>query len=295
MNVRIDYQPTGRPGGGRRRKPRPARRRGWTLAMAAGGGLLLVVALLTFRPGPGAGADDGTTKPGGGASATRSAVEMKRGGATGSAALATRSVAGLPRGFPSSEAGAVEAGAAFVASVYDLHRMPAAERWSYVQDAMTDPPPKQRLDTDAVAFRANHRLAETGEVLDVSGEAVPGVGFTSRCHPELGAYRVEDFETGRAEVDYWMPCLLGTVDEVGQAIHVQTRWQMGRMTLRWHRDDWRVDELARGPSDEPVTPPDEGEPATTLAERAALLGAGWLAFADASERRPAEAESAAPR
>ena len=263
--------------------------------MAAGGGLLLVVALLTFRPGPGAGADDGTTKPDGGASATRSAVEMKRGGATGSAALATRSVAGLPRGFPPSEAGAVEAGAAFVASVYDLHRMPAAERWSYVQDAMTDPPPKQRLDTDAVAFRANHRLAETGEVLDVAGEAVPGVGFTSRCHPELGAYRVEDFGAGQAVVDYWMPCLLGTVDEAGQALHVQTRWQMGRMALRWHRDDWRVDELARGPFDEPVTPPDEGEPATSLSERAAVLGKGWLAFADASERRPAEAESAAPR
>ncbi|TDC76478.1 hypothetical protein [Streptomyces hainanensis] len=197
---------------------------------------------------------------------------------------------GLPRGFPRSEEGAVEAGASFASSLFALHRMSSGDRRDYVQDAMTNPPSKRRLDTDAVAFRARHGLTETGHVLNGNGDVIEGTRFLSECHPTLGAYRVEDSTADRFEVDYWMPCLLGTVNQDGRAIHVQTRWQMGRMALNWHDGDWRVDQLTRGPFDEPVTPPDEGTIVTSLSQRAALLGAGWLTFADARESSPDEAQ-----
>ncbi|WP_461031622.1 hypothetical protein [Streptomyces mayteni] len=211
---------------------------------------------------------------------------MARGGATAAAALATRSVSGLPRGFPHSEEGAVEAGASFASSVFVLHRMSSGDRWAYAQDTMTDPPSKQLLDTEAVAFRANHGLSESGHVVNGDGGIVQGTRFVSECHPALGAYRVADSVEDRVEVDFWLPCLLGTVDQDGRAIELRARWQMGRMALRWDDGDWRVDALTRGPFDELVTPPDEGEFVTSLSQRAALLGADWLAFADARENRP---------
>ncbi|MDT0342710.1 hypothetical protein [Streptomyces litchfieldiae] len=185
--------------------------------------------------------------------------EPPRGDATAAGQRATRSVSGLPRGFPRSEVGAVEAGVSYVASIPEVHRMTSADRWAYTHDAMLDPPSKARLDADAAAS--------------------PLRSAASDCHPELGAYRVLAASPDQALVDYWMPCLMGTAD-------THMRWQMGRMALRWDADDWRVAEMTRGPFDQLVTPAEQGNPVTTFAERLELLGDGWELFADATDEWP---------
>ncbi|MGP4112318.1 hypothetical protein ACTWP5_15565 [Streptomyces sp. 4N509B] len=299
VNVHIDYQPappaSGASGGGSRARLGRWRRR-LMLAATLGGVVLLLPAALTLVTD----ADRPRSEDRSGGQSPTADPALRRGTATAAASLATRSVSGLPRGFPRSRAGAVEAGASFAASVLVVQRMTSADRSAYVRDAMLRPPATTDLDQAASDFRARHRLTATGRLMDGADGADGGVSTTSRfvsvCHPELGAYRVESFSARRATVDYWMPCLLGAVADgaadaagsgIGSGSEVRTRWQMGRAELRWHAGDWRVGELTRGPFDAPVTPPDAGEPATTLRERAALLGEGWHAFADASEERPA--------
>jgi hypothetical protein len=283
MNVRIDYQPAPLSGSGRRPRGTWAR----VLALTLGAALLLLPAALFLVPRDDSASGD--RKPSGAPSATASAPAMPRGEATAAARLATRSVSGLPRGFPRTEAGAVEAGASFASATHLLQRMAAPDRTAYARDAMLRPPPAAELDAAAAAFRARHGLTAAGQPHDKAGRAPAATRFTSRCHPALGAYRVAAYAPDRATVDYWMPCLLGTVHDDGTPARVRTQWQMGRMDLHWHAGDWRVGDLSPGPFTTPVTPDDPGEPATTTAERAALLGDGWLAFADADDARPDEA------
>jgi hypothetical protein len=290
VNVHIDYQPAASPSGDSSRARSGRRRRGRVVAATLGGGVLLVLAVLTLVPD----ADHPQSEGRGGGQTPAAGLALRRGTATAAASLATRSVSGLPRGFPRSRAGAVEAGSSFAASVFIVQRMASADRSAYVRDAMLQPPATADLDEAAADFRAQYRLTATGQLLDADGDVSTTRRFISVCHPDLGAYRVESFSAQRAAMDYWMPCLLGVVADGGTdgggTIAVRTRWQMGRAELRWDAGDWRVGELTRGPFDAPVTPPDVGEPATTLRQRATLLGQseGWHAFADASEERPAE-------
>ncbi|MEO3756512.1 hypothetical protein [Streptomyces sp. B6B3] len=285
MNVRIDYQPAPPPEKGHR--TRSSDRHDELLLTLLGVGTLLVLVALILLPYP-EGRDPSTTPTDNAPSASPSppAEEMPRGEATAAASLATRSVSGLPRGFPRTEPGAVEAGASFAASALVVQRMAAEDREAYVRDAMLEPPSAAELDAAAADFRAEHDLTATGQLLDPNGEVSTTTRFTSQCFPELGAYDVVAFRTEQAAVDYWMPCLLGVVEDGGEVLDLQTQWQMGRVALHWNAGDWRVGDRTSGPFDVPLTPPQAGEPATTLAERAALLGEGWEAFADASEERP---------
>jgi hypothetical protein len=288
MNVHIDYQPASPSGDGSRARSGGRWRHGWVLAATLGGGVLLLLAALTLVPD----AEHEQSDTGRVGQTPAAGPALPRGTATAAASRATRSVSGLPRGFPRSRAGAVEAGASFAASVFVVQRMASADRSAYVRDVMLEPPATTDLDQAAVDFRARFRLTDTGQLLDADGTVSTTRRFISVCHPELGAYRIESFSAERAAVDYWMPCLLGVVTDgeagAGGTIEVRTRWQMGRAQLHWNAGDWRVGDLTRGPFDVPITPPDVGDPATTLQERAALLGEGWHAFADASEELPAE-------
>ncbi|UED84726.1 hypothetical protein [Streptomyces profundus] len=214
--------------------------------------------------------------------------EVEWGEATATGALASRVVSGLPRGFPRSEAGAVEAGTTFAAATSDLLRMAGDDRTAYVRDAMLDPPSVRRLDEDASNFRERHGLSDSGGSSDDER-------FVSECHPELGAYRVVDYTSERSVVDFWMPCLLGTVDDAGAAVEMATRWEMGRVALEWKGNDWRVEELTAGPFNEPVMPEDAGDPVTELTMRLALLGHDWQLYADANEETPPEARTGESR
>ncbi len=242
---------------------RAARR--WKAVALVAGVAVLVLAVLAFAlardhaPEAAVPEDNAASAP--------SSVEPPRGEATAAARQATRTVSGLPRGFPRTEAGAVEAGASYVSSIDELYRMTSFERWRYVRDAMVDPPSAARLDEDAEASSMN--------------------GAASDCHPQLGAYRVVESTPDEAVVDYWMPCLT-------ESAGVHLRWQMGRIALLWNAGDWRVGELTRGPFGQLVTPADKVNPVTTFAERLALLGEGWELFADATETWPAAPPSGGP-
>ncbi|MDT0446824.1 hypothetical protein [Streptomyces johnsoniae] len=239
------------------------RGRGWKVVAVMAAGVVLVAAGVVFGLWKNGGSAD-TAEDSGPPSASPSvpSVEPPRGEATAAAEQATRTVSGLPRGFPRTEAGAVEAGASYLASVAELYRMTSFERWRYTRDAMTDPPSLSRLDEDAEAAVAN--------------------GSAADCRPELGAYRTVAFTADRAVVDHWMPCLAGP-DASRGGDEARARWLMGRMVLRWERDDWRVGELLQGPFDELITPPEPGDPVVPLAERLALLGEDWELYADATD------------
>ncbi|ARQ69171.1 hypothetical protein [Streptomyces marincola] len=255
-------------------EPRGTRSSGgrrWKAVVAAAGGGLLALAVLTFAL-PGDSGDESAPDGGAAPGARPWPAEPPRGQATAAAGLATRTVSGLPRGFPRSEAGAVEAGASYASSVDELYRMSSAERWAYAYDARLDPPSAARLDADAARSSAT------------------GVGAV--CRPELGAYRVVAYTGEEAVVDHWMPCLVGTEGRRGSDART-ARWQMGRMALLWEAGDWRVTELARGPFERLVLPAEPDDPATRFAERLALLGEGWELYADATEHPPTGTSPAA--
>ncbi|GAA3862202.1 hypothetical protein [Streptomyces sedi] len=281
MNVRIHYQsPASRERGGALGLSAPA------LLTLLGIGVAGAFASALFLVGGGEeGDDDGRQGEAAGEvmiSPTPSAsAPVARGRATAAATLADREVSGLPRGFPHSREGAVEAGTTFAATTADVQRMSGDDRLAYVRDALLEPPSQRQLDRDAEEFRRSHSLPSAAERADDSA-------FVSRCHPELGAYRVAEYADSRAVVDFWMPCLQGTPDASDASAGIGTRWQMGRMELRWKDGDWRVGELSRGPFDAPVEPGEPGDPVTDLATRLSLLGHDWRVYADATEEAPAE-------
>ncbi|UCM87991.1 hypothetical protein [Streptomyces marincola] len=245
--------------------PGPAGRR-WKAVALVTGAVALALAVLAFaltreRAPEQAPADHAPS-----ASPSPSA-DPPRGEATAAARGATRRVSGLPRGFARTATGAVEASASYLASIDDLYRMTSFERWRYARDAVVDPPSVTTLDADAAAALAD--------------------GSAADCRPDLGAYRVVASSPDRAVVDHWMPCLAGPDPALG-GTEARARWLMGRAVLKWEGADWRVAELLRGPFDQLVTPADPDQPVVPLAERLALLGAGWELYADATERlRPA--------
>ncbi|SOD64677.1 hypothetical protein SAMN06297387_1192 [Streptomyces zhaozhouensis] len=107
------------------------------------------------------------------------------------------------------------------------------------------------------------RRAPATSVASITERADDGASVF-RCHPALGADRVEEYADSRPVVDFRMPCLLGSPDASDASAGIGTRGQMGRTELRWKDGDWRVGELSRGPFDVPVELGAPGGPVTAL-------------------------------
>jgi hypothetical protein len=286
VNVRIDYHPEPAPRGS-------GRLRGRTLALTVAAGAVTLAGALHLAAGNDPSGEPADSVPG--EQHPQTADELPWGEATAAAASAGRFVSGLPRGFEHTETGAVEAVGTFAAAGYEMHRMDPDHRWAYVTDTVTDPPEREAVDADAAAFQARYGLSAAGQLLDATGQVSATERFTSRCHLDLGAYRLVEYTAQQAVVDLWMPCLLGRVNHRGTPVDVGTQWQVGRYGIGWRDDDWRITGMLPFPYEEVVTPEEPGEPATELAERVALLEAGqgpeWQLFADATTERPAEARA----
>lgn len=276
MNIRIDYQPPGSASG----EPRPGGRRG--LAVAVGVGLVvLIVALVIARPEH----DDGHKASPTGTPTAAAGQGLARGQASATGRTGTRLVSGKPRGFPHSEVGAVEAATTYMAATYDIKRMPRGARVAYIKDVTGQS--AELGDADAQAFRQKYNLNEQGQpVGPLTGQPVPGVKFLSSCHPELGAYKVEQPTAEQVLVQVWFPCVIGTVpDGAGDSPpNVEVSWTQGTAQMTWKARDW----VATGgnPPSPLIIPANRNQVAVPYAQRAQLLGSGWRLYADASEAMP---------
>lgn len=276
----------------------PERRRGRTGLLVAVFALIVAVgaAVITI-----AGRDDdgpsGTPDPKPSA-APPVPDGLKVGDATATFDLATREVGGVPRGFPQTVAGAVEASAASVEATrtagYDLTQVDRAaiqKEFGYDKYA----------DIDELMAKAQER-----EGLDVDGrpvDAQPGDRYYNECLPQYGMYRVlngDARETGKERpvparptdvwVLIWEPCVEG----IGSPDHIddlRVKWNVYLRRWKWENEDWRaVDEKWEWPDEEIPTPKDLMRPNVSLDERAELFrdAPGWQLFRGYSEAWPTD-------
>jgi hypothetical protein len=276
LSVNIDYEPPSRA----QDQPRRRSRRGLAAAVVVGVAVL-VLALLTHdktKETASAAEPDGPGAP------PAVAAGLARGAASSTGSTATRLVSGKPRGFPHTEVGAIEAATSYMATAYDLMRMPKPARAAYVKDVTG-----QTGDTGeraAAAFRARYYLNEQGQpVGPATGQLVPNVRFTSACYPALGAYKIEEASTDKVRVQAWFPCVAGTIPTQGVP-NLEVIWTQGIGELTWKGADW----VATGGSRPQalIKPVNSNQVALPFAQRAQLLGPGWTLYSDASETLPAD-------
>ncbi|WP_433860333.1 hypothetical protein [Streptomyces kronopolitis] len=273
---------------------------------AVGVGLVaLVVALAVTPDGKSAAPHDSKKKPGGSGSSSASpsapggpsnAPGLPRGQATASGKLGTKTIGGVPRAFPHTEAGAIESAATLFRNSFTMLRLPKDERAALQTDlylTKKDVPPD--FEERGKTWRAQHNLNESGQLVTLAdGKPDENRRFTSLCHPELGAYKTETYSGDKATITVWYPCLSGVVDPTAPG-PLDNNWALGQVSLQWARGDWRVTKTGTGSYNTTPSPQDPGQPATSYAERAKLLeplGGGWKLFSDATNARPAELKEA---
>ncbi len=202
-------------------------------------------------------------------------------GPTAALSTSTTEVAGEPRGFPQTEAGAVEAAIAimtqnFSGPAYDTD----AEIQEWVQDVYLDP---------EMAF-APGALAETRDLLgvaaDLSYTGPEGSRAFADCLPELGAYKVTKDTDTVYTVEVWMPCLFGqAVADRPEGLNIL--WARSGAVVGFVDGDWHTrSTTAVEYNDETPLPTDRDDPVTSFTERLSLLGSGWKLLEDASESWP---------
>lgn len=301
MNVRIDWQP---PGGPQPRRsssspggPNGRRRKGLSkdvlLFGALGvGALAALVAALTVSDGH---KDTDSQKDGAPAAAQPSAsARVDTGGLPFGTALAsgadgTRRVSGLPRGFPQTIDGAVEAATTAGAATYTVQRMTPGDRATYVQDVFGNVP--SDLEDKAQLYQSQNNLNSSGQLVDpATGQSLNDRRFTSLCHPELGAYKVVDASTETATIDVWQVCVSGVIGPGAQR-DLKANWMAGEFSLTWSAGDWHITNTSPGSFNTPPAPPNPGQAVIAYTKRAKILaayGSGWTLYRDASMSDPAE-------
>lgn len=133
---------------------------------------------------------------------------------------------GVPRGFASTQAGAVAAAGGYVAAIGDRRFLDLDE----AREAFG------RFMAPELAAQQLHGVSDAARLADDPGTA-------QRIQP-LG-YRVEAFEPGRAEVAVWSVVVVeGPVDRE------QVGWFTDRLNLRWSAGDWLLVDASsqQGPS-----------------------------------------------
>ena len=299
MNVRVDWQSSGaepsrrspsEPGGsaGKRRS------KDVKLFGVLGIGVLAVI-IAAVTVGGNKSTQDGRKQKGpspsasGSASTSVDAGGMLRGTASAAGLDGTRRIAGQPRGFPHTTDGAVEAAATAMAASYTMERMTPADRSAWVKDVFLKVP----TDTEdkAKLYQSQNNLNTQGQLIDpATGQPASDRRFTSLCHPELGAYKVESSSEDAVTVDVWQVCITGVIAPETPS-NVNVNWMIARGAMVWSGSDWRVAGVGQGSFNTAPAPADKAQPATTYPERAKILaayGAGWMAYADGSDKVPAE-------
>jgi hypothetical protein len=269
--VTIDYETPTDDGSGRRR----------VLFAAVAAVAALLLALVVLRPGLG---ED--NPPAGPATSPTTGPPLAKGGLPLGPAKAnapgTRQVYGVPRGFPHTEAGAVEAATAANEAIYKILSSPDSVIAEIGQglsaDGRGDFDPR-----DTAAWRKQQGINAAGQVVDPqTGQVIPQLTFYNSCYAEYGAYRVTSSKPDEVTVEMWFPCLVGPGSD-DDLSRVRVYWIMPRSTFVWVRGDWhdKVTDLL----DDPPEPTSPSLVNVSFAEREKLLrGEDWVLYADATEK-----------
>lgn len=277
MTIHIDEPPT--PGTPRRRTP------GRTSWVVVGGLVALALAVWLFGP-------TGSTDPARPSPTTRTPDDpgpLPDGLAKGTASAAfedsTRRVSGVPRGFPRTTDGAVEAYVSSLGTfVMGMATMTDDELDTFTGDFMTG-----NLDFGLLAADKKALVGLDRDGRLQGGEA--GDKLYSSCPPELGAYRADARSASEVVVRYWGPCIYGAGSETNRE-KLNVVWQSTSGTMRFVDGDWRLVPGAPGSAPpagaKAPAPANVNRPDTSYAERERLLGAGWQLFDGASQDWPTQ-------
>lgn len=264
--------------------PRPRRPGRTPLVVVAG---LVVLALAVWLFGPSGSAEPAKPAPTPRASDKSEPLPdgLDRGTATATFEDATRRVSGVPRGFPQTTDGAVEAYVSSLGTfVMGMATMSDAELDTFTRDFMTGTLDYGPLAADKKALIG---LDQDGRLQ--GGEA--GDKLYSSCPPELGAYRSQVKSTSEVVVTYWGPCIYGAGSETNRE-KLNVVWQSTSGTMRFVDGDWRLVPGTPGAASptgaKAPAPANVNRPDTSYAERAQLLGAGWQLFDGASQGWPTQ-------
>lgn len=115
----------------------------------------------------------------------------------------------------------------------------------------------------------------------VNGQPDPTRQLIAQQDVRLGAYKPISSAPDKVVVDIWAPDVLG-VGTLSDLSSVQVTWVTVRTTVVWSNGDWRIadetdsDQRVPEPATPRVLPP-------SFAERASLVGPGWLLVKNAVE------------
>lgn len=226
-----------------------------------------------------------------GANAAPIPAPLVQGTASADFKLATKEVAGVPRGFPQTIDGAVEA---FAASMGQLHvvgaDLTASERDQLLEDVGYGEVPG--IATLVKKAQSHYHLTADGQ--PAAGEA--GDRFYSDCLPQYGMYNAQKATPNlsaptRVLVTTWMPCVEG----VGSPTHIddlRIKWSTDIGWVSWSSGDWRLVPAAPPSPPKVPAPADTLRPNVSVAERAELAageGKGfWELFRGYSEKWPTD-------
>jgi hypothetical protein len=212
------------------------------LTVVAAGVVAVSALCLTVKAVGGGEADDGetpavsmhpvpSTADSAGSAATAGA------NAVTAAAGPTAEVWGVPVGYPHTAAGAAAAAVGWVSSLGSLMRMGPIARADTLGELMTVEAARETI-TDFDAER--DRFVE-------SFGADPLLGLWIDAPLQVS---VMEADGRRAVVQVWSLLVLGTAER-----EVQGLWRTHTVTVRWERDDWRVEDVSRVEGPTPTMAP----------------------------------------
>jgi hypothetical protein len=159
------------------------------------------------------------------------------GDAATSATGPTGEVWGVPVGYPHTVAGAEAAAVGWVSSLGALMRMGPIAQADTLHVLMT---------VDAATETIDEFAAERDRFIASFG-ADPLLGVWIDAPLQVDVVQADD---GLAVVRVWSLLMLGTEQQEAQAL-----WRTHTVTLRWERDDWRVDDVTRVEGPTPTVAP----------------------------------------
>lgn len=202
------------------------------------------------------------------------------GEASADLSLSTKVVGGEPRGFPHTEAGAVEAAAAAHVGTARLLNHSANDNEAFIADAFSSAPD--------LSSQIAHQKAE--KHIDSSGQMVhplEGDHYYNETLYQYGAYRLDAVTTDTATVTVWSPRLYGpgNPDAVDKLL---IQWGQSTFKMQWIRGDWRVTNGYGTDDETPPLPANIDRVDVSFKERRTLLGKKWNLYQGATEKWPVD-------
>jgi len=212
--------------------------------------------------------------------------------------LSTKEVAGVPRGFPQTIDGAVEAATALT----PFSRLLGASWTSSERQALLENLGYKNypdLAQTVAKIQRYYNLNQDGQ--PASGEA--GDRFYNDCLPQYGMYNVQKPRPSASKptsvwVTVWMPCVegIGSPSHIDN-LHVQWDWYPAEML--WKDGDWQLSMTTSPSSSKPPVPKDKLRPNVSVAERADLVASApkgfWKLYRGYSEKWPTDLLGTEPK